>query len=244
MLKLELWVNGKNDIDNKIIRMIGEPELRIKEDPLRILRTIRFAYKYNFKIDNNTKNAIIENKHLLKIISRERIWEEIKKSFSCDKNHFNIYLNYITEFNMWEDIFTNSNINTKLVDSANLIIIIANLFKNESKNNLENKLVQDYKMDCNLASKVVFLISLLDFNIENIYKIYKIKIKCGISDKTIIEYININNLSKNIFNSFIKYKPTVSSKKLMNIGFSGKELGIKIRELEADNFKKIMNKNK
>lgn len=237
-------VNGKEDIKNKIIRMIGEPELRIKEDPLRILRTIRFAHRYDFIIDINTKNAIIKNKYLLEIISKERIYDEIKKSFSYNKNNFNNYLNYITEFNMWGDVFPKSNINTKLVDSNNFVIIIANLFKNEPKNNLEYKLIQDYKMEYNLASKVVFLISLLDFNIEYIYDIYKMKIKCDINDKTIIKYMNINNLSKNIFNSFIKYKPTVSSKKLMNIGFSGKELGIKIREMEVVNFKKIMNKNK
>jgi len=75
-------VGGVDDIKNKTIRMIGDPNLRIKEDPLRILRVFRFSYRYGFKIDDETKKAIIKNKESLKIISRERIWEEIKKSFS------------------------------------------------------------------------------------------------------------------------------------------------------------------
>lgn len=75
-------VGGVEDIRNKTIRMIGDPNLRIKEDPLRILRVFRFSYRYGFKIDKETKKAINKNKEYLKIISRERIWEEIKKSFS------------------------------------------------------------------------------------------------------------------------------------------------------------------
>jgi tRNA nucleotidyltransferase/poly(A) polymerase len=75
-------VGGVEDLKNKTIRMIGEPDLRIQEDPLRILRVFRFSYRYGFKIDQETKDAIERNKESLKIISRERIWEEIKKSFS------------------------------------------------------------------------------------------------------------------------------------------------------------------
>lgn len=75
-------VGGISDLNNKIVRMIGDPNLRIQEDPLRIMRVMRFAFRYGFNIDGSTKSAIIENKHLLKNISRERIWEEIKKSFS------------------------------------------------------------------------------------------------------------------------------------------------------------------
>ena len=75
-------VGGLEDLKNKIIRMIGNPDLRIQEDPLRILRVFRFSYRYGFEIDKETKDAIERNKESLKIISRERIWEEIKKSFS------------------------------------------------------------------------------------------------------------------------------------------------------------------
>lgn len=75
-------VGGIDDINNKIIRFIGDPELRIKEDPLRIMRVARFSFKYNFSIEENTKLAIKKNNNLLNIITKERIWEEIKKAHS------------------------------------------------------------------------------------------------------------------------------------------------------------------
>lgn len=75
-------VGGIEDINNKITRFVGNPDLRIQEDPLRILRLLRFAFRYGFSIDPNTKDAIKRNKDDLKIISRERVWDEIKKSFS------------------------------------------------------------------------------------------------------------------------------------------------------------------
>ena len=45
------YVNGKEDINNKIIKMIGNPETRISEDPLRIIRILRFQLETNFKIE-------------------------------------------------------------------------------------------------------------------------------------------------------------------------------------------------
>ena len=72
-------VGGQTDIQNKIIRAIGEPKKRFEEDALRILRGIRFASQLGFTIEKNTKKAMIECVHLLKNISKERINVEISK---------------------------------------------------------------------------------------------------------------------------------------------------------------------
>ena len=72
-------LNGKKDLNKKIIRTIGDPYFKIKQDSLRILRAIRFASCLNFKIEDNLKNAIKENKDLLKDLSYERKKEETKK---------------------------------------------------------------------------------------------------------------------------------------------------------------------
>lgn len=70
-------VGGIKDVSQRIIRAINDPQKRFKEDALRILRAIRFASKLNFKIEENTMNAMIEDAHLLKHISRERIINEL-----------------------------------------------------------------------------------------------------------------------------------------------------------------------
>ncbi len=79
------YVGGLEDLKNKIIRAIGDPEERIREDALRILRAVRFASKYDFEIEDGLKSAIISNVNLLKNISYERIRDEFVKIL-LDKN--------------------------------------------------------------------------------------------------------------------------------------------------------------
>lgn len=71
--------NGMTDIENKVIRCVGNPNERFNEDGLRILRAIRFAAQLGFTIEEETAKAIHNNKHLLDNISRERIQSELFK---------------------------------------------------------------------------------------------------------------------------------------------------------------------
>ena len=72
--------NGVVDLKNKVIRFIGDPEKRIKEDPLRILRAERFAKKLNFVIEPKSLEATKKYRDLLAKINPEKIKEEIRKS--------------------------------------------------------------------------------------------------------------------------------------------------------------------
>ena len=85
-------LNGKKDLNKKIIRTIGDPYFKIKQDSLRILRAIRFASCLNFKIEDNLKKAIKENKDLLKDLSYERKKEELTKIFTSDNKAYGIKL--------------------------------------------------------------------------------------------------------------------------------------------------------
>ena len=71
---------GVEDIKNKLIRFIGEPEKRIKEDPLRILRAKRFAAKLGFEIEYETAKAMEKLSYLLEKLNPDKIKEEERKS--------------------------------------------------------------------------------------------------------------------------------------------------------------------
>ena len=71
--------NGLEDLQNGIIKTPLEPGLTYSDDPLRMLRAIRFAAQLNFKIEAQSLKAIQENAHRISIISNERIVEEIHK---------------------------------------------------------------------------------------------------------------------------------------------------------------------
>ena len=75
-------LGGKKDISKKQIVCIGNPEQRLKEDALRILRAIRFATTLNFSLDASLSQAIIKHKNLLKDISYQRKKEELDRIFS------------------------------------------------------------------------------------------------------------------------------------------------------------------
>lgn len=70
---------GLNDIKNRVIKAVGNPNERFNEDALRIMRAIRFAAVLGFEIEPKTKAAIFENKNLLLNVSSERIFAELVK---------------------------------------------------------------------------------------------------------------------------------------------------------------------
>ena len=72
-------VSGVRDIENKIIRCVGDPEKRFREDALRMMRAVRFSVVLGFEIEQNTAAAIKKCAILIKKISAERIREEIEK---------------------------------------------------------------------------------------------------------------------------------------------------------------------
>lgn len=72
-------LEARKDMDDKIIRMIGDPVIRFKEDPLRIIRALRFAADLEFDLDEKIKEAIISHKELLKALSYSKMQKEIIK---------------------------------------------------------------------------------------------------------------------------------------------------------------------
>ena len=66
--------NGREDIQNKIIKCVGIPDERFFEDGLRIIRALRFSATLGFEIEENTKKSIKKHKYLLKNLAKERIF--------------------------------------------------------------------------------------------------------------------------------------------------------------------------
>lgn len=90
--------DGYNDIQNKVIRCVGSPLKRFTEDPLRILRALRFALKTNFEINRNTHFYIKKLYPLLENISKERITSEF--------NQMIIYPKFYLFFTHYKQIFS------------------------------------------------------------------------------------------------------------------------------------------
>ena len=84
-LKLIDYVGGKQDLEKHILRMVGDPEIRLAEDPLRIIRAIRFALTYNLEFDSQLKTAILNNISLLDKLNPDKVVQDLKKTGKHDK---------------------------------------------------------------------------------------------------------------------------------------------------------------
>lgn len=84
--------NGIDDLKQKIIKTPLDPDITFSDDPLRIMRAIRFATQLDFEIENKTYKAIVRNRERIKIVSGERIIDELNKIIMSPKPSIGIKL--------------------------------------------------------------------------------------------------------------------------------------------------------
>ncbi len=73
------YVGGRGDLEARLVRAIGEPQLRFAEDKLRMLRAVRFAARLEFAIERRTMDAIWQQAEAIHVVSAERVREELTK---------------------------------------------------------------------------------------------------------------------------------------------------------------------
>ncbi|BBF76326.1 polynucleotide adenylyltransferase PcnB [Acinetobacter ursingii] len=93
-----------SDIDHKTLRLLGDPKQRFEEDPVRMLRTLRFAAKLNFDIDPQILKIFdVDMTQLLRDVSPHRLYDESQKLFTM--GHLARVLPMLIEFDIWKQLF-------------------------------------------------------------------------------------------------------------------------------------------
>lgn len=168
-------LNGREDINNKLIKTVGPADLKICEDSLRILRAIRFATVLDFDLDEDLKEAIKKHKSLLKKLSYYRKKEELDKIFSSNNCIKGIKL--IKELGLEEDLelFNLENIvpTTYLIGIwAQLDVLDKYKFNNTEKDSIIkiNELIKKDILDYNNLYKYGLYISTIVCEIKGIDK--------------------------------------------------------------------------
>ena len=251
-------VGGFEDIKNNVIRAVGNPMDRFKEDKLRILRFFRFTARGHSKMDEKTADAIREDNRLRGIsskedVSQERIIEEIKKMFDYAKQKNDMiswkdYLNMLFSFNMWEQIFPNAIINRDVLTlrTFDIQIFYTVLFnKNTINKKFEETLVQTYKLPYVIVDAIVFLNKFDDLSddMDNSFelKILHTRYKNSVSNETILEYAKLFDIDLKFTKNFLYYALTVDGNELIKAGFKGNEIGVEKRRRENIKFRDLMN---
>ena len=233
-------VGGMEDISKNRVKAVGDASQRFLEDRLRVMRVFRFAARTGGIIEDKTADAIRKDNRLRGVgptddVSQERIWEEIVKAWKQAKD-FGQYLEFFSEFDMWEQVFPGVKV-SEPVDSADFAVVIASLLRGNPSDYLDKKLVQDFRIDTSLAKKIVFLVSLIDFDADKVLDYWRKRQSSGISDETILEWLTKTASEREDLVRFVGWKPSVNSEDVMARGFKGKALGEEIKRLEVENFK-------
>lgn len=95
------YVGGMDDLSTKTVRIIGKPDLRFKEDPVRIIRAVRHAARIGFTIDSATLKSLRKNAELLSLVPSARMYEEIIKDFysgSLKNTFLELFNNELTTY--------------------------------------------------------------------------------------------------------------------------------------------------
>lgn len=250
---------GKDDIKQKTLKAVGNPKTRFCEDALRILRLFRFAATLEFSIDPQTLNAALEYADLLKNISAERVFSEIKKSVSG--NNLTVLSSLLSTTALENYCLKNTDLKniTNITNKTDLRLFG---FLNLTSTNLAftlDKLKCDNRFK-NYSQKMSFFT-------KHIITADKPSIKKALNyaDKDIVAdaleyYKNILNIEtdshfkllEEIVSNREPYKISqldISGKDLTDLGFSGKDVGSKldflldavIQNPQLNSHKKLLN---
>lgn len=236
-------VGGQEDLKNRIIRMNGDPMERIEEDPLRILRTFRFATRYGSVLDQKTSDAI-HRFNDISSVSMERVWDsrngEFIKSFKQAKD-FQQYLDFLTDFGIMEQILPGLKVNSKITNQDSLVLVLSQMLSDNNSENDIKKVLNKCSVPTILVNQILFLKGLLSFNSNNVLKVFKSKIRFSVDNDTIEKWLKIKNVKDIDTLKFINFSPSITAKFVMD-EFSldpkkdGPMIGKKMNELEVELF--------
>ena len=102
-LSVQAYAGGYQDMKNRLLRMIGDPETRYREDPVRMLRAIRFAAKLDFNIEASSADPIASMAPLMEQIPAPRLFEEVLKLFLSGYAFKTYHL--LRDYHLFEQLF-------------------------------------------------------------------------------------------------------------------------------------------
>lgn len=240
-------VGGIKDLENGIIRFVGDPIKRINEDRTRLLRLARFKEKFGFEVENLdqilSNNVLIEGLDEKDQVKKEMIVEEITKGFHQAKNKISFFKTLI-EFGLLEQAFPELKISNPMMNFQNIEMMLIQILWNNDIETLE-KVMKDMKWSNDTIDRIsiVLKISKFDvhsksFNIPDLSRMVKkmsaVNIKEVLTDFSTLFLFGEKSKKTKLVKALINFKMTVKNTDFPNIP-NGPELGKAIHNKEMSN---------
>lgn len=228
------YVGGVRDIENKVIRTVGDPELRFAEDRLRVLRAVRFACQFGAELHPDTERAISNNPSL-KGVSAERIREELMKAHHKTKTRAQLAL-MLHRLDLWEQVLPKVNLDWKLSREVDdFIVWLALMLELDPVEKAFLKL----KYTAKEAKHLAFLLDFLEFDARHAYHFLHRRKQAMVPEEMIRSFAMFAPPFRSgadkwckVIDTFLNYRFSVSGDDLLKEGFKDKEVGIELERRE------------
>lgn len=234
------YTNGISDFKNGIVRMIYSKDnpltKRFEEDPLRILRVLRYTCKYNHTIDAELFDVMKGNKELARLSTEQFHNEILLMHKTCN---FSLYLKYLQDLCLVQYFFPDLIVSVKkdLVGQSDYFVVsLATILKDNGSADIYEKLIK-LCYNWRLALEIKLLIQLLTFDPVRIREYMRYKKDSRIKDIVLNEWIELYQLG-DLVKKFVGYKNKIGKKTIKYIMNQGiyEDLDKELDRIEYENF--------
>jgi tRNA nucleotidyltransferase/poly(A) polymerase len=236
------YVGGIKDIEDGVIRAVGDPAERFDEDRLRILRAVRFAARMGSDLDPETKHAILDDNDLIDV-SPDRIKDEFFKGIKSakDPQHF---LDLTGELKLYDQIFPGLKISTKSGASKTPAVQVALLLDENNPSDITAAL-KPMRYSKREMTDIIFLVKFKNITKETAPDLKKIFNVQSIQPAHIEEYsASRGKPSQKAVQAFLKFAtapPAANAQDLMSQGLKGAEIGVALSKAEEEAYAGLTN---
>ena len=231
-------VGGIKDLRENIVRAVGNPFERFREDRLRVLRAVRFAARFDGSIEKSTKHAMIEHSVLKGFVSPERIRDEFLKGLKSAVS-VRTFFNLLAGFDLIREVFGTGLDVVACPEVRDPVVLLGVALRGDK---IQNQL-KALKWGARESVQVDFLRQLVTFESKDALLMKKRLVsQARLTDGQLCSFAALCDNADVVRNvdALMRFDASVKAEDLMNEGFKGRELGAKLAELEADNFRALL----
>lgn len=241
-------VGGISDLENGVVKTVGNAEDRFDEDKLRIMRSMRFAARVGSDVDEGIDKAIRKDNSIIsgdgKPLAQERIQDEFLKGIKQAKSvkHF---VELLRRYDLLKWVFQDLLVDGDVVESKVPVIVISSILRNNVTRDLDKKLIGRLKFTKPQGKQVKFLIDFFKgANPDTAFNFKTRTVGLHLDKGVISNFGRLMGMDVNFIKNFIKYEITTDGSELAKQGLRGKEINDEKERIETEKFKNLMGKPK
>jgi len=245
------YVGGIDDLKNGVIKTVGKPADRFREDKLRVMRVLRFAGRLGAEIDAETAKAIKDDPDLHEV-SPERIHDEFTRGIATAKDPKH-YLKMVEDLGLFDQVFPDLEVGKQYLDTPDSTMQMVSLLRDNKPKDIQRVLHQ-MKYAKDEVNKLLFLLKMRELSPEEAVELKKIYRKLQNTEGVQMGASDVMEGAKALgkpaadhakaFVNFAEAPPALTGKELMERGVkNGPEMGLAIARAEREAYEAMLGKS-